>query len=41
MEKERTKCTVWSRIVGYMRPTSTWNESKVEEFKKRTMFKTD
>ena len=34
----RTKCEVWSRVVGYLRPTSTWNEGKLEEFKDRTLF---
>ncbi|MFH1238455.1 MAG: anaerobic ribonucleoside-triphosphate reductase [archaeon] len=34
----RTKCEVWSRICGYLRPTSQWNEGKIEEFKDRTMF---
>jgi len=34
----RTKCEVWSRVVGYLRPTSTWNEGKLEEFKDRKLF---
>ena len=34
----RTKCEIWSRIVGYLRPTSQWNEGKVEEFKDRVLF---
>lgn len=37
---ERTKCEIWSRVVGYLRPTSRWNEGKLAEFKDRTMFKT-
>ncbi len=28
----RTKCEVWSRIVGYLRPTSLWNDGKLAEF---------
>lgn len=34
----RIKCEIWSRVVGYLRPTSSWNEGKVEEFKNRKMF---
>ena len=37
--KKRTKCEVWSRIVGYMRPVDTWNGSKQQEFGERKMFK--
>ena len=29
------KVEVWSRIVGYFRPTSDWNKSKKEEFADR------
>lgn len=38
---ERTRCEIYSRIVGYLRPVSQWNDGKTEEFKKRKMFKTD
>ncbi|MFA5060992.1 MAG: anaerobic ribonucleoside-triphosphate reductase [Candidatus Pacearchaeota archaeon] len=34
----RTKCEVWSRVVGYLRPVSQFNEGKAEEFKDRTCF---
>ena len=37
----RTKCEVWSRVCGYLRPTSKWNDGKTEEFKDRTEFSTD
>jgi ribonucleoside-triphosphate reductase len=30
---------VYSRVVGYLRPVSQWNEGKVEEFKARKTFK--
>ena len=36
--KQRTKCEVWSRVCGYLRPTSMWNEGKQEEFKDRSEF---
>lgn len=35
---ERTKCEVYSRVVGYLRPTSSWHEAKQEEFKDRKVF---
>ena len=35
---ERTKCEVFSRIVGYIRPISNWNEGKLAEFKDRKTF---
>lgn len=34
----RTKCEVWSRVVGYLRPKSRWNEGKLAEFGDRKMF---
>lgn len=30
---------IYSRIVGYFRPVSNWNEGKREEFKERREFK--
>ena len=32
------KCEVYSRIVGYMRPVSNWNDAKKAEFKMRKNF---
>jgi len=34
----KTKCEVYSRIVGYIRPVQQWNEGKAEEFKDRKSF---
>lgn len=34
----KTKCEVWSRVCGYLRPTAQWNEGKLEEFGDRTTF---
>ena len=34
----RTKCEVWSRVCGYLRPVAQWNEGKSAEFSDRTMF---
>lgn len=36
--KERTKCEIYSRVVGYIQPVSNWNEGKREEFKDRKTF---
>lgn len=36
---KRTKCLIYSRVVGYLRPISMWNEGKKAEFKDRLTFK--
>ncbi len=33
-----TKCEVYSRVVGYLRPVSQWNIGKKEEFSRRKSF---
>lgn len=33
-----SKCEVWSRSVGYLRPVDQWNRGKREEFKDRKTF---
>lgn len=35
---KRTRCEVYSRVVGYLRPVNQWNEGKQAEFKDRTTF---
>ena len=35
---KRTKCEVYSRSVGYLRPVSMWNEGKQAEFGDRKVF---
>jgi anaerobic ribonucleoside-triphosphate reductase len=35
----KTKCEVYSRVVGYLRPITMWNDGKHEEFKDRKEFK--
>lgn len=35
---ERTKCEVYSRVVGFLTPVSQWNKGKKEEFKDRQTF---
>ena len=34
----KTKCEIYSRVVGYLRPVQQWNEGKAQEFKDRTNF---
>jgi ribonucleoside-triphosphate reductase len=34
---ERTKCEVYSRIVGYIRAVNQWNDGKKEEFNDRVL----
>ncbi len=34
----KTKCEVYSRVVGYLRPVQTWNEGKQSEFEDRKLF---
>ena len=33
-----TPCTVWSRVVGYLRPVSSYNKGKIEEYKARKFY---
>lgn len=37
-KKERTKCEIYSRVVGYFRPVSQWNKGKQAEFDNRQVF---
>lgn len=37
-EQERQRCEVWSRVMGYHRPTSAWNAGKQQEHQDRTQF---
>jgi|GEM_PF-1904120 len=37
----KTKCEVYSRVCGYLRPVNTWNEGKQEEWKDRKVFSKD
>ena len=38
---KRTPCEIYSRIVGYLRPVSQWNDAKVSEYKSRKDFVID
>lgn len=35
---KRTKCEVYSRVVGYLRPVDQWNQGKQSEFKQRKTY---
>jgi len=37
-EEKRTKCEVYSRVVGYMRPVNQWNRGKQQEYYDRKLF---
>ncbi len=37
-KKQRVRCEVFSRIVGYLRPVSQWNAGKEAEYKKRVTY---
>lgn len=34
-KQERTRCEVYSRVVGYLRPVDQWNEGKQAEYAER------
>ncbi len=40
-DEERTKCEVWTRVMGYHRPTSSFNIGKQGEFAERKYFTED
>lgn len=35
---QRQRCTVYSRVVGYLSPVNQWNKGKAEEWKDRKTF---
>lgn len=35
---KRTRCEVFSRIVGYLRPVQQWNDGKAAEFYMRKTY---
>ena len=36
--EERTPCEVWTRVMGYHRPVSGFNEGKKQEFSDRKFY---
>ena len=37
-QEKRTKCEVYSRVVGYLRPIAQWNRGKQSEWADRVPF---
>ncbi len=37
-EEERQPCEIWTRVMGYHRPVSSFNKGKKSEFAERTSF---
>lgn len=37
-DEERTRCEVWTRVMGYHRPVSAWNPAKQSEHTERRYF---
>lgn len=40
-EAKRTKCSVYTRVMGYLRPTDSFNTGKKGEHKERQYFDCD
>ncbi len=38
-DEERTRCEIWTRVMGYHRPVSTWNSGKQSEHNDRRYFR--
>lgn len=38
-DEERTRCEVWTRVMGYHRPVAAFNCGKQQEYKDRKPFK--
>ncbi|MGL1937313.1 MAG: anaerobic ribonucleoside-triphosphate reductase [Fibrobacterales bacterium] len=37
-DSERTKCEIWTRVMGYHRPVTEFNIGKQSEYAERTVF---
>nr|CBJ54461.1 conserved protein of unknown function [Ralstonia solanacearum CFBP2957] len=37
-DNQRTRCEVWTRVMGYHRPVSSFNTGKQGEFRERRFF---
>jgi hypothetical protein len=40
-DNERTVCEIWTRVMGYYRPTAAFNDGKKSECKERKCFTED
>jgi anaerobic ribonucleoside-triphosphate reductase len=41
LKEKRTRCEIYSRVVGYIRPINQWNEGKQSEYRDRVSFKSE
>ena len=39
LQAKRTRCIVYTRVMGYLRPVESFNIGKVGEHKERVLFK--
>lgn len=37
-DEERTRCEIWTRVMGYHRPVAAWNPGKQSEHHERQYF---
>lgn len=37
-DEERTRCEIWTRVMGYHRPVSAWNPGKRAEHAERCYY---
>jgi len=37
-DSERTRCEVWTRVMGYHRPVTSFNPGKLSEYKERQFY---
>lgn len=37
-DEERTRCEVWTRVMGYHRPVASFNKGKKSEHRERRFF---
>ena len=40
-DSQRTRCEVWTRVMGYFRPVDSFNKGKQGEHRERKHFKED
>ncbi|MFP5419478.1 MAG: anaerobic ribonucleoside-triphosphate reductase [Gammaproteobacteria bacterium] len=40
-DEERTRCEVWTRVMGYHRPVTSFNKGKKSEHRERRFFVED
>lgn len=38
-DEERTRCEIWTRVMGYHRPVAAWNPGKRSEHAERVYFR--